>query len=318
MWFSPEVPKVTTDSKRIHGVNEEMKGFALWFHKNQVGRWRIFSHFDKGNNKIEDGKILPENSCSLVLDPTKQRVKIRFQKIGTKITVLLTDDNVNSENWRTCIDYSVEGINYQGYIGFTSGNYGVIKNDIEFYKLIAYDYDPTSPYVRFKDSTAEVRYFSLHDEAEKEEVKSTDKAKDVLHMEKTKDQFSETGKGIMFTNKDTQEEAFFKLWETVHQYNIVMGEMIKTIKDTSEADPNLVKPNMLEDLKFTEDTIEYIGQNVHQMNSTLNYLGSGKYKQPDYDPDKIKLPEETAFGKFLLFKLYRRVKNPFAKLGEEF
>lgn len=62
MWYSPEVPKVSADSKRIHGVNEEMKGLALWFHKNQVGKWRIFSHYDQGNNKIEDGKILPENS----------------------------------------------------------------------------------------------------------------------------------------------------------------------------------------------------------------------------------------------------------------
>lgn len=253
-----------------------------------------------------------------MLDPTKQRVKIRFQRIGSKITVLLTDDNINSENWRTCLDFTIQGLNYQGYIGFTSGNYGVIKNDIDFYKLIAYDYDPKSPYVRFKDSAAEVRYFSLHDETEKEEAKPTEKAKDILHMKKTKSQFSEAGKGIIFTNKDTQEDAFFKLWETVYQYNIVMGEMIKTIKDTSEDNSNVIKPNMFEDLKFTEDTIEYIGQNVHQMNNTLNYLGSGSYKQPDYDPDKIKLPEENAFGKFLCFIFYRCVKNPFTELRKKF
>ena len=62
IWFSPEVPKFGTGSKRIHGVNEEMNGFSLWIHKNQVGKWRIFTNFDKGNQKIEKGRILPENS----------------------------------------------------------------------------------------------------------------------------------------------------------------------------------------------------------------------------------------------------------------
>jgi hypothetical protein len=231
-----------------------------------------------------------------VLDPTKQPVKIRFQKMGSKISVLLTDDNANTENWRTCINYSVQGINYQGYIGLTSGNYGVIKNDIDFYKIIVNDYDPNSPNIKFKDLDADVRYFSLHDEEEKEN-EAPKNAKDLFHMQKEKNQFSEAGKGVIFTNKDTQEEALFKLWETIRTYNIFMGDIIKTIKETQEDNSNEIRPNMLEDIKYTETTIEYIGQNLHQMNSTLNFLGSGQYKQPVNSPGEIKLPEEATIGK---------------------
>jgi hypothetical protein len=216
--------------------------------------------------------------------------------MGSKITVLLTDDNANSENWRTCIDYNVQGINYQGYVGLTSGNYGVIKNDIDFYKIIVNDYDPNSPNIRFKDSASDIRYFSLHDEEEKEN-KAPNSAKDLFHMQRAKNQFSEAGKGVNFSNKDTQEEALFKLWETTHTYNIFMTDIIKTIKETQTYNPNEIRPNMLEDIKYTETTIEYIGQNLHQMNSTLNYLASGQYKQPAYSPDEIKLPEVATIGK---------------------
>ena len=63
-------------------------------------------------------------------------------------------------------------------------------------------------------------------------------------------------------------------------YNLNLAEMIKSLrkyqKDQSESNGELLDPanfqKLVEDLRYAQETVEFVGQNVHNMNGTLTFL----------------------------------------------
>ena len=217
-----------------------------------------------------------------MLDPTKVPVKIRVEKVNNQMKVFVTDDNADSENWRSWVDLHLPEIFQEGFFGFTSGNAGGIRNDIDLTKVIVTDLDPNSPYLQFADSKTEIRYFTLNDEEEKEKEEPTT-AKDIFHMKKKVNKYSETGKGIKFEGTDSQEDILYKIYENIHLFNLnlkeMMGEARLKLMDPSSRLEIDSMPDLMTDMKYTQETIEYIGQNMLNVNGTLHYLASGRYLQ---------------------------------------
>ncbi|CAI2366268.1 unnamed protein product [Moneuplotes crassus] len=288
-WFTPEIPTFDFKSGRIHGVEQKTSGFSIWLHKDERARegtrWRLFGHYDAGKGvPLERGKILPENSCTFMIDPTRVPAKVRVEKIESQIKVFVIDDNSNSENWRSCITTRYNGIPKDGFFGFTSGNANGIRNDIDILKIIIADLDPNSPYVQFDDDKkTETRYFSLKDEEEKEYEDDPETANDIFHMKRKVSKYSEAGKGIQFLSSDSQEDVLYKVYEGLHQFNLNMKEMIKEARyklmDPNSKVEETSVPNLMKDLTYTRDSIEYMGQSINNLNKTLNYLLSGQYAQ---------------------------------------
>lgn len=285
-WYTPELPEFQKGSGRIHGLRPETRGLGVWVHKNERGRWRIFAHLDEGKGEtLEQGHILPENSCTLILNPNAVPVKIRVEKIVSKLNIYVTDDSVKSENWRQCLSFHNSALNFHGYFGFTAGNGNNILNDIDITKVMVLDLDPNSIYLTETEGDAEVRFIDFRDEREKEfgedeEPSVSDKAADIFHLKNKVNQFSEAGKGIKFEYSDTKEDTLYKIWEIMKVYNLNLAEMIKSLrkyqKDQSESNGELLDPanfqKLVEDLRYAQETVEFVGQNVHNMNGTLTFL----------------------------------------------
>ena len=297
-WYTPDLPEFQRGSGRIHGLKPETKGLGVWLHKNERGRWRIFAHLDEGKGEtLEQGHILPENSCTLILNPTAVPVKIRVEKIVSKLNIYVTDDSAKSENWRQCLSFHNSALSFHGYFGFTAGNGNNILNDIDILKVLIMDLDPNSIYLTDKEGSAEVRFIDFRDEREKEfgddeEPSLSDRAADIFHLKNKVSQFSEAGKGIKFDDRDSKEETLYKIWEIMKVYNLNLAEMIKSLrkfqKDQSDSNSELMDPanfqKLVEDLRYAQETVEFVGQNVHNMNGTLTFLTN---------PDSRKTPPQT-------------------------
>ena len=82
-------------------MSADTNGLGIMLYKHNENTWRLFGHYDKGGtNTIEKQTPTNENSCTLMLDPTKEPVKIKLEKRKKKMIVFVTDDNAQSNNWR--------------------------------------------------------------------------------------------------------------------------------------------------------------------------------------------------------------------------
>lgn len=102
-WYLHQFPVFEQKANRIHGVSYDTNGLGVMLYKYGDYKWRLFAHYDRGGNPdqyIENVTPANENSCTLVLNPTEQPVKIRIEKIKKKIAAFVTDDSVGSTNWR--------------------------------------------------------------------------------------------------------------------------------------------------------------------------------------------------------------------------
>lgn len=79
-WYMPDPPTFSQNSGRIHGVGKETRGLAVWLHRDDRGRWRLFGHYDPhGMEPLEQARVLPERSCTLV--GGKVNLRLTYGKI---------------------------------------------------------------------------------------------------------------------------------------------------------------------------------------------------------------------------------------------
>ena len=104
MWYLHQIPTFSKDSGRIHGVNQDTDGLSIRIYKTDNGKWKIFAHYDRGHgNNQENAPVRPDNSWILSQDPTKVEVRVKVQKIGARLTVLLLDNNSQTEKWKNWV-----------------------------------------------------------------------------------------------------------------------------------------------------------------------------------------------------------------------
>lgn len=279
-WYLHRMPSFDTQSPRIHAISQDTNGLAIWLYKTEDNKWRIFAHYDSGDGQVlETSKVYPSNSCTLVLDPTVVPVKIRVEKIMNKLSVFVTDDSADSNNWRNCVSFHNSKLNYHGYFGFTSGNLNGITNDIDIQSFRISDLSPSSVYLSKDNRDAEIGYIDFKDAQEEPK-----KAKDILHNNKVRmeSKYAEVMKAIEFADDDDTELLLFKFWETIRMYNINLGSMVRTLRnyerekseifEQTGEDKNL--PQLTQDLKNAQDSIETIGNSMMYINDTLTFLSS--------------------------------------------
>ena len=73
----------------------------------------------------------------------------------------------------------------------------------------------------------------------------------------------------------------------------------KTPQPADTIDPNSV-PNLVNDIQYIKDTIEYLGQNLYQLNNTLQYMASGAYLTDESDQiqqqPQVQLPDQSVIS----------------------
>ncbi|CAI2366715.1 unnamed protein product [Moneuplotes crassus] len=289
-WYTPEIPTFDSRSGRIHGVETNTRGFSIWVHRDQRRRrgtgWRVFAHYDDGKGfPLEKGKILPDNSCTFMLDPTKAPVKMRFEKVASQLKILITDDNAESDNLRSCMNTYISGIPNQGFFGFTSGNANGVLNDIDILKIVVADLEKSSLYLKTQENEPDDVYFSLSDEQEKVYEDDPLSAQDIFHMQRKDGEYSDVGNGINFETTDSQEEVLYKVYEQLYQFNINMKEMIEEARNQL-TNPNsrleeTTIPNLMKDLKYTREALDYMAQGINTLDKSMNYIASGKYAEEE-------------------------------------
>ena len=280
MWYLHQIPSFNYNSGRIHGVNQDTDGLSIRVYKTENNKWKVFAHYDRGHgNNLENAIIRPDNSWMLLLDPTKVSVKIKVQKIGNKLSVFQVDGNSNPEKWRSCVIFHNDFLNYEGYIGFTSGNTNHILNDIDIMSVMVTDHDPKSPYFSYESGL-------LSKEEHKEYVyypmgpPST--SNDILHTSHRVGKLENTMKLIEFNLEDKKETILFKMWETLHVFNLNLSNLINTLQKFENDKLGLIK-QWISDNQFTlmtsnlmksKESVGTINNILHSLNDTVTFLSS--------------------------------------------
>ena len=281
MWFLHDIPSFDIKSERIHGVSQDSQGLGVRLYKTQDNKWRIYAHYDRGDGvTLEKAIVTPDNSWTFILDPTKVNTKIRIEKINGKISLFVTDDSAQSENWRSWVVFHNELLNYQGFIGFTAGNVNNIVNDIDIFSVKLYDNDPNSIYILKNTPTnnAEVRYVDFRNETNANPTSS----QDILHRQKNTIDESYSHKTVEFRLEDNKEQLLINMWETLRIYNLNMANLIKTMRRFDKDRSELVKQStedkkltsIFQNLQDAKITIDLIGNSLVTVNDTVTFLSS--------------------------------------------
>ena len=278
MWYLHQLPNFDVNSGRIHGVNQDTNGLSIRLYKTENNKWRIFAHYDRGEgNNLENAIIRPDNSWTFMLDPTKVNTKIRIEKVGGKLSVFVTDDSAQSENWRNWVVFHNELLNYQGFIGFTAGNTNNIVNDIDILSVMLYDIDQSSIYASNKiDESDNTKYIDLND---KVDISSFSKKffhnQNILNLTNIHDT-------IEFKIVDNKEQVLTKVWEALRIYNINMANLIKTMRRFDKDRSDLIKQStedkrllsIFQNIQVAKTTIDLIGNSLVSVNDTVTFLSS--------------------------------------------
>ena len=279
LWYLHQLPSFDTNSGRIHGVNQDTNGLGIRLYKTENNKWRVFSHYDRGEgNNLENASVRPDNSWTLMLDPTKVEIKLRVEKLGNKLSIFVTDDNAKSQNWRSWVMFHNEFLNYQGYLGFTAGNTNNILNDIDILSIMIYDNDPNSPYATNDVvNSAEVRYVDFRNEPNS----GPTTAKDILHTQSNSSNVT-AQQIVEFKLQDNKEQLLLKAWETLRIYNLNMANLIKTLRRFDKDKMELLKQStedkrllsVIQNLQQAKIAIDMIGNSLVSVNDTVTFLSS--------------------------------------------
>ena len=269
----------TQNSGRIHGVNQDTNGLGIRLYKTENNKWRVFAHNDRGEgNNLENASVRPDNSWTLMLNPTKVETKLRVKKLGNKLSIFVTDDNAKSQNWRSWVMFHNEFLNYQGYLGFTAGNTNNILNDIDILSIMIYDNDPNSPYTTNDVvNSAEVRYVDFRNKPNS----GPTTAKDILHTQSNSSNVT-AQQIVEFKLQDNKEQLLLKAWETLHIYNLNMANLIKTLRRFDKDKMELLKQStedkrllsVIQNLQQVKIAIDMIGNSLVSVNDTVTFLSS--------------------------------------------
>ena len=269
----------TQNSGRIHGVNQDTNGLEIRLYKTENNKWRVFAHNDRGEgNNLENASARPDNSWTLMLDPTKVEIKLRVEILGNKLSIFVTDDNAKSQNWRSWVMFHNEFLNYQGYLGFTAGNTNNILNDIDILSIMIYDNDPNSPYATNDVvNSAEVRYVDFRNKPNS----GPTTAKDILHTQSNSNNVT-AQQIVEFKLQYNKEQLLLKAWETLRIYNLNMANLIKTLRRFDKDKMELLKQStedkrllsVIQNLQQAKIAIDMIGNSLVSVNDTVTFLSS--------------------------------------------
>ena len=156
-------------------------------------------------------------------------------------------------------------ISYEGYIGFTSGNTNHILNDIDILSLTITDHDPQSFYFKkeaglvFEDNHAEYVFFPMG-------IPST--SGDILHTKHKVNKLQTSMKLIEFANQDNNEQILFKMWETLHIFNLNLSNLINTLRKFEEDRLKVLKQ------WIDENQLEFMSQNLIESRASLELINN--------------------------------------------
>jgi len=217
--------------------------------------------------------------------------------------MFVTDDNELSENWRQCFSFHSPEFNYEGYFGFTAGNSVNKVNDIDFKRVAVFDLDKNSIYSMDGGSGINIKKIDFREDAEIERAKQNpNTSNDIFHLKKKVSRYTSVGSSIHIEESDDLEKTMFKMWEIIRLYNVNIGDMIDTLKkhqdDEGLEDDFVLNPEnhdkLFADLQYSQNTIEFMGQNLHMMNSSLEFYSPEKIKERAKEPYEAQPASKSA------------------------